>query len=63
MSISAYVGQLHLGRACQMLVQTDMPVRYTTADCGFSDAARLARRFRKARSAAPSCCRRAFRGV
>lgn len=49
MSISAYVLQLRLGRACQMLVQTDIAVGRIATDCGFCDAAGFARRFRKSR--------------
>lgn len=57
MSISAYVGQLRLGRACQMLVQTERPIGQIATECGFSDAADFARRFRKARGLTPSAYR------
>lgn len=63
MSISTYVMQLRLGRACQMLVQSDQPIGRIAVDCGFSDAADLARRFRKARGSTPSAYRRAFRAA
>ncbi|RWR29201.1 helix-turn-helix domain-containing protein [Sinirhodobacter populi] len=62
MSISAYVQQLRLGRACQMLVQTDSAMGRIATDCGFSDAADFARRFRKARGVTPSVYRATFRG-
>ncbi|MCY0095672.1 AraC family transcriptional regulator [Hoeflea ulvae] len=61
MSISAYVQQLRLGRACQMLVQTDAGIGRIATDCGFSDAADFARRFKKARNLTPSAYRVAFR--
>lgn len=61
MSISAYVQQLRLGRACQMLVQSDASIGRIATDCGFSDAADFARRFRKARNMTPSAYRIEFR--
>ncbi len=61
-SISAYVLQLRLGQACQMLMQTDQPVGLIATECGFSDAADLARRFRKARKMTPTAFRAAIRG-
>lgn len=62
MSISAYVLQLRLGRACQMLIQTDSPVGLIATECGFSDAADFARRFRKSRNMTPTAFRSAIRG-
>lgn len=62
MSISAYVLQLRLGAACQMLMQTDRPVGLIATECGFSDAADFARRFRKARKMTPKAFRQAMRG-
>lgn len=63
MSISAYVLQLRLGRACQMLVQSDLPVGRIATDCGFSDAANFARRFKTVRGVTPSGYRACFRSV
>lgn len=63
MSISAYVQQLRLGRACHMLVQTDRAIGHIATDCGFSDAADFARRFRAVRGVTPSGYRAAFRGT
>ena len=63
MSISAYVLQLRLGRACQMLVQSDLPVGRIATDCGFSDAADFARRFKAVRGVTPSGYRARFRSV
>lgn len=63
MSISAYVQQLRLGRACHMLVQTDRTIGHIATDCGFSDAADFARRFRAVRGVTPSGYRAAFRGT
>lgn len=61
MSISAYVAQLRLGRACQMLVHSDASLGHIAGDCGFSDAADFARRFKRARGITPSAYRNAFR--
>lgn len=60
MSISQYLTQLRIGRACQMLVQTDRPLSHIAAECGFSDAAHFSRQFRQARGMAPSAFRRHF---
>lgn len=62
MSISDYVLQLRLGRACQMLLQTDRSIGWIANECGFSDAADLARRFRKARNMTPTAFRAAIIG-
>lgn len=62
MSISAYVAQLRMGRACQMLVQSEAQIARIADDCGFCDAADFARRFRQARGITPSAYRNAFRG-
>lgn len=61
LSISQYVTQLRIGRACQMLVQTDRPLGHIASDCGFSDAAHFARQFRAAKGLPPSQFRRYFR--
>ena len=60
MSISAYVAQLRMGRACQMLAGTDLPIGRIATDCGFADAADFARRFRAARGTTPSAWRAGF---
>lgn len=60
MSISQYVTQLRIGRACQMLIQTDLPISRIAADCGFSDAAHFARQFRAAKGLPPSHFRHRF---
>lgn len=60
MSISQYLTQLRIGRACQMLVQTDRPLGHIALECGFSDAAHFSRQFRQARGMAPSAFRRHF---
>ncbi|GGW40035.1 AraC family transcriptional regulator [Gemmobacter lanyuensis] len=62
MSITAYVAQLRLGRACQMLAQTEAPIGQIAQDSGFPDAAEFARRFRQARGVTPTAYRKAFRG-
>lgn len=60
MSISRYVTQLRIGRACQMLVQTDLPTSRIAAECGFSDAAHFARQFRASKGLPPSHFRGRF---
>lgn len=61
MSISQYINQLRLGRACQLLVQTDRSMGLIATDCGFSDAAHFARQFKAARHVTPSAYRTSFR--
>ena len=60
MSISQYVQQLRIGRACQLLVKTDRPLSHIALDCGFSDTAHFSRQFRQARGMPPSQFRRSF---
>ena len=60
MSISQYVTQLRIGRACQLLVQTDRPLAHIAVECGFSDAAHFSRQFRAARGMPPSRFRNSF---
>ncbi len=61
MSLSQYVTQLRIGRACQMLVQTDLPMSHIAAECGFSDTAHFARQFRAAKGLPPMRYRREFK--
>lgn len=63
MSISRYVLHLRIGRACQMLAQTDLPLTRIAVDCGFSDAAHFSRQFRAVRGMPPSRFRSGFRGI
>lgn len=63
MSISAYVAQLRVGRACQLLVQTDRTMGQIAADCGFADAAHFARQFRAAKAVTPTRYRTTFRAT
>ena len=60
MSISQYVMQLRIGRACQMLAQTDHTMSRIAAECGFSDAAHFSRQFRASRGQPPTQFRRRF---
>lgn len=60
MSISQYVAQLRIGRACQMLVQGDDAMGRIAAECGFSDAAHFARQFRSIRGMTPTEFRNRF---
>ncbi len=61
MSISQYVAQLRVGRACQMLLQTDKPMSHIAAECGFSDAAHFARQFRALKGLPPTRYRENFK--
>jgi AraC-like DNA-binding protein len=54
MSISQYVTQLRIGRACQLLVQTDSNMSRIAAECGFADSAHFARKFREAKGVTPT---------
>lgn len=60
MSISQYVTQLRIGKACQLLVQTDLPMSHIAAESGFSDAAHLARQFKTAKGLPPTRYRETF---
>lgn len=60
MSISQYVLQLRIGQACQMLVQTDLPMNHIASECGFSDTAHFSRQFRNAKGLPPTQYRRSF---
>lgn len=62
MSLSQYVMQLRIGRACQMLAQTDHAMSRIAAECGFSDAAHFSRQFRASRGQPPSQFRQRFVG-
>ena len=62
MSLSQYVTQLRIGRACQMLVQTGLPMSHIAAECGFSDTAHFTRQFRAAKGLPPTRYRRDFKG-
>jgi len=61
MSISQYVTQLRIGKACQLLVQTDLPMSHIAAESGFSDPAHLARQFRAAKGLPPTRYRENFK--
>ncbi|MGV1793967.1 helix-turn-helix domain-containing protein [Rhizobium sp. A37_96] len=61
MSISQYVTQLRIGEACQMLVQTDLPMNHVAVECGFSDTAHFARQFRAAKGLPPTHYRQSFK--
>lgn len=61
MSISEYVAQLRIGKACRLLVETDLPMSHIATECGFSDAAHLARQFRVAKGLPPSHYRQRFK--
>ena len=61
LSLSQYVTQLRIGRACQMLVQTGLPMSHIAAECGFSDTAHFTRQFRAAKGLPPTHYRRNFK--
>ena len=63
MSISAYVTRLRVGRACTLLIRSDLSLSAIAAECGFTDQAHLARSFRSVTGQTPSSYRREFRAL
>lgn len=61
MSVSDYVTRLRVGRACDLLIRTDWSMARIAGECGFSDQAHLARRFRALTQRTPSAYRKEFR--
>lgn len=61
LSVSAYVTRLRIGRAATLLARTDQQMSVIAEQCGFHDAAHLARKFRQTVGTTPSAYRRDFR--
>ena len=53
--------RLRIGRAATLLARTDQQMSAIAEQCGFHDAAHLARKFRQTAGTTPSAYRRDFR--
>ncbi len=52
-SVPQYVNELRIGRACQLLVETDLTVSQIAYDCGFVSPAHFQRQFREHQACTP----------
>jgi AraC-like DNA-binding protein len=59
----AYVRQFRVGRACQMLIETDETITTIAAAIGFSDHSHLVREFTRLTGATPGAYRRRYRAT
>ena len=58
-----YLRQFRVGKACQMLVETDATVAAVAVDCGFCDHSHLNREFRRFVRSSPGEYRRRYQGI
>jgi AraC-like DNA-binding protein len=57
-NVSEYLGRLRIGRACMLLVETDLPISMVAAETGFSNLSNFNRQFRGSRHMTPREFRR-----
>lgn len=57
-NVSDYLGRLRIGRACMLLVETELPISVIAAETGFSNLSNFNRRFLEARHMTPKEFRR-----
>ncbi|KAB0677537.1 helix-turn-helix domain-containing protein [Aureimonas leprariae] len=60
-TVTDYVGQLRIGRACQLLIASDMPIAHVASDAGYANLSLFNRQFQRARGETPRSFRRNFR--
>ncbi len=60
-TISGYLIQLRIGRACAMLIEDRFSIAYIAAEIGFANLANFNRQFQKAKGMMPSEFRRIYR--
>lgn len=60
-TISEYIAQLRIGRACQLLINTEQPIAHIAAAVGYDNLSHFNRQFRQARADTPRRFRQAFR--
>jgi AraC-like DNA-binding protein len=60
MTVSDYIAQLRIGRACQMLVSTRKPIALIANDVGYDNISNFNRQFKVLKSATPRQFRNAF---
>ena len=61
LSVSEYVAQLRIGRACQLLIATDKPIAHVAEAVGYDNLSHFNRQFRYANGETPRSFRRSFR--
>jgi AraC-like DNA-binding protein len=59
-SVSEYLCNLRIGRACMRLAETDLPVSMIAFEVGLSNLANFNRQFRRVRGITPSSYRKSF---
>ncbi|WP_417068707.1 helix-turn-helix domain-containing protein [Niveibacterium terrae] len=60
-TVTAYVAELRIGRACQQLIETDKPIGLIAAEVGYANLAHFNRQFRAIRATTPSAFRTLYR--
>ena len=61
-SPAAYVRQFRIGKACQMLIETNKTITAIALDTGFSDHSHLVREFGQSMHTTPGAYRKRYRG-
>lgn len=56
------VNQLRIGKACSLLIGSDMPISNISDACGFNNISNFNRRFLQIKSSTPSAFRKAYAG-
>jgi AraC-like DNA-binding protein len=59
---TAYVRQFRIGKACQMLIETDETITTIALETGFSDHSHLVREFARTINTTPGAYRKKYRG-
>lgn len=61
LTVSDYLGQLRIGRACALLLESDRPVALIAAEAGYGQPSYFTRQFRAAKGLTPLAFRQRFR--
>jgi AraC-like DNA-binding protein len=61
MTPSGYLRQFRIGKACQMLIETDKTISTIAAETGFTDHSHLIREFTNAIGSTPGAYRTRYR--
>ena len=56
-NVTDYLGRLRIGRACMLLMETELPVSAIALEAGFANLSNFNRRFREARNMTPKAFR------
>ena len=60
---TAYVRQFRIGKACQMLIETDETITTIALETGFGDHSHLVREFSRTTKTTPGAYRKKYRGL